>query len=239
MKKIFTLIFVAFAIVFCAGCKMGTRSITYFQDKINETRKVYEDASSVSALLEMEDENGKSTFELQYNYNADKTAIESMMYKLTTKDSTQSIYIKDGKAYMDRFGDQWYTELSAADMNDIVTQYGFKAFTSDVFSFLGASFFESAKVIADNKEETAIELDLSTYALSAADEGTVELVEMITKISAKKEVTLDLSFNKDTIKSLKVNMLSRDDVSTSFTLTLQGTKQNTIAYPDFSTYEAK
>ena len=151
MKKVLGLFIMLFALCFVTGCSKS-HSVEEIRQMVNDAQKVYTDATSVHYTLDVNNGTDNTHLEVQYDYNSGKTALQDMAYVLTSNGATESMYVKEGVAYMDRFGQKFTSQINDNQVTDIIDNYGFAAFTHSLFKVLGPSFFESASVISDKTD---------------------------------------------------------------------------------------
>ncbi len=204
---------------------------------VMNTLIAYGDAEHGSFKTIVKNGSAENTFEMIYNYDMGKVGILSLKSLVKNANGTISVYVTDGEAYTDRYGQsKTYIELKDSDAELIANEYSFNQFNEYLVTLLNNSFFASCTLDSTDNGVAKLTLNIGAYNIDSEEESDV-LTTMFDGIKEASSVGLEVTYSEDKVTNIKFNM-EADEVS-SIELQLLGISDSDIAieFPDFSDYE--
>jgi len=232
------------SLVLLAGCGGGptppepgfTKTIEEIKVDVLDAFDVYGNADNGSFKLIVKDGTEESIVDMTYNYDGGKVGIISLKSVLTNANGTLSVYITEGNAYTDRYGQsKTVVKVEGSQAEEIANYYSFNQFNEYLMLLLNNSFFDNATVESTEGTVISVSLNIGTYNIDNEEENE-KLTTIFDGIKESNSVKLEVTYTEEVLTNIKV-LIDKDGAS-SIELQLLGTAESEIeiAFPDFSGY---
>ena len=247
IKKLLFVLVLLFAVVL-VGCNKGgekdpgkkdpekpTIDITQVAADVQGTFNKYSIADHGSFVLTSK--SGETTSKVEMVYNYSDGSLDNQSTILTDAKGTMSVYIKDSKAYINRYDlAKTVIDVKESEGEDLVEKYNFNSFVEIPMTLLNGSFFKSSEIVSQENGDVKIELNIGTYDIDMEEESEI-LTNIFDGIKEKDSVTLDVFYTENAVSKILVTIVG-NDVTSTIELEFRGTAEDEIAitFPDFSEY---
>lgn len=238
MKKVFyiSLVLVLCLLLVACGSK-GIKDASGAKKAVDATMAEYEGAGAASVKFTFKEGEISETVSMTYKLNATKDKIEELAYVSSNPNGEVSVYIKDGMAYMNSYGNKTKKAFSDAENKICLEKYTFKSIR-DAFEYLfNDSFYSSSSVASSSKGLVLLDCNIMNLQPNSNldDDAYFDAEEKFEKLKEKKSLTLEVSYNNDKATKLVGVAIDNDDVQSTMTVEFLGTVAN-INYPSFDGY---
>ena len=174
--------------------------------------------------------------ELIFNYYDGQDGVESLATIITNANGTMSCYITEEEAYINRY-DKSKTIVSVTDDEgyEIIENYSFVKYAEYPAAVLCPSFLNACEITSQEENKVSLSLIMIQYDISEEEESEI-LSNVYYGILEKDEVTVDITFEAQAVKTIKITL--KGETTSVISLEFVSVSENEIAidFPDFSEY---
>ena len=243
IKSLAIICVLVLSLVVLAGCGDGpgpepepSKTIEEVKAEVLNVFDTYGNSDNGSFKLTATKGSEQSVVDMTYNYEDGKIGIISLKTVLTNKNGTMSVYVTDGNAYTDRYGQsKTVVKVDDSQAAQIANEYSFDQFNEYLILLLNNSFFANATVDSEENGVVKVSLNIGTYNIDNEEESDA-LTTIFDGIKESNSVVLEVSYSETTVTNIKVT-IDKDVVSTiELQLLGVGETEIDIEFPDFSDY---